>query len=152
LVLKEAGVLGGGSEYVGSFSGIIRYTSGGGGCFREERHEGEIRLAIETSDSGTVGGSASIEATATVVTVIPGCEAPFGNQERYGTEADLTVTGSPSNLTVHGSQPGAPGVTFTFDLIGVLSGDEVSGTYAEAIIQQPSGFGGSQSYPVTLRK
>jgi hypothetical protein len=151
LAARELGVLGGGSEYVGSFSGIIRYTPGGGGCFRDERHEGEIRLQIDVSDSGTVSGTAQVQATATVVTFTTGCSAPFQSQE-YGTDGDATVTGTTAGLTLHQSRPGGPGVTFTFDLTGVLNGTEIAGTYSESIFQQPNNFGGSQNYPVTLTK
>jgi hypothetical protein len=97
-------------------------------------------------------GAAQIEATATVVTFTHGCAAPWGDQETYGSDADPSVTGTTASLGFRASQPGVPGVTFTFDLTGALNGTEIVGTYTETIRDQPSGFGGSQGHQVTLRK
>jgi hypothetical protein len=142
-----------GTAFSGPFSGILTEGPPSRSCTRDERHAGTIVMHLDVSSSGTVTGTADTDATYTSLsTTGSGCAAGVGNTSASYGDDDIPVTGTSSKLGFNFSRAGVPGVTITFTFTGTLTGDQIVGTYTENWLELQSGFGGAQSFPVTLTK
>jgi hypothetical protein len=145
-------VLGGnqGAFYSGPYSGLIadQFSGPSAGCSRTLRHTGTVELELQVADDGSVKGNANIQGTMTAAQASPGCQLP-GDPQSHSDGGP--VSGTKDKITYHGSHPGNPGVTATYDFSGAFSGsDTIAGPFTLNISSATIVTLGV--FPVTLQK
>jgi hypothetical protein len=159
IVLKKT-VLGGLTHYIGQYSGILSQTrlDQPGTCVIDSRRSGDLLMRVEVSDNGTVNGNAGLSGTSQEVNRTAACGPPSSvtsfDVKCCGENSRPPVTGTTSTLGFTFTRESG-GTTETFSFTGAFVGEQIVGTFTESVrfVGPPPSvpFGGSASYPVTLR-
>lgn len=137
--------------YTGTYSGNISvaFSPSRAFCSRTMAHNGTVEIDIAVNGDGTVSGVGTAKGEMALVSFSGGnvCAIKSGTQP-YSNGGPMT--GTKTAMAFNASNPGAAGVTVTYEFTGALQGDTIVGTFIFTLSEADSVDRGV--FPVTLQK